>query len=49
MSVERLEQIAADERFYDQMGRDGLMEPMKVLLAVTDCEIRRRRILFGID
>ena len=40
--------IADDENFWQQVGRDGLMEPFQVLLALTDLEIERRQFEMGL-
>lgn len=43
-----LARIRVDEAYWEQLGRDGLVEPMKVLLAVTELEIERRHVLLGL-
>lgn len=40
--------IESDEAYWQQVGRDGLVEPMKVLLAITELEIERRHVLAGL-
>lgn len=43
-----LGRIASDEDFWEQLGRDRLIAPMAVLLALTELEIERRSLLLGL-